>query len=365
MSEETREWTGRKLRQSERRYRDLFEGSRDAILITTRAGEFLEVNDAACALTQYPREELLRIKAPDVYADPSVRTRFQEQVEKNGFVTEFPMELRTKSGVVRECLVSSTAYRNMDGAIEGYQTIMRDVTEHNQLHRQLQQDQYRLRSLGVELATTEDRERRALAEDLHDGIGQSLALAQMRVQMLTRASGARAVRLRQELSDLIRQMENDVRVLIFALSPPVLYEIGLGAAIEWFGEQLTERGGPLVTVEDDEWPNAVNHDVLAVLFRCVRELLVNVEKHAAASRVRVQLAHQDDEIRVEVEDDGKGFDTGKVMSNHTHYGFGLFSIRDRMDFLGGSCQLHSELGKGTRCVLIWPLLGSETEGGGL
>ena len=348
------------LHERDRMYRDLFEQSKDAIGITTREGEFVDANEATGELG-YSRRELLSMSVIDLYADPSDRLRYQEQIERDGHVSDYPVRLRTKAGEVRECQLSSTVRRGRDGSILGYLTVVRDVTEQNQMHKQLELYRHDLRSLGVELIASEDRQRRRLSSELHDGVAQNLALAQLRLQMMRERQGEEAERLRQELSDLIAQMETDVRSLMFELSPPILYEIGLGAAVEWLGERLVERGGPCVSVEGDELPDTVSQDIKAVLFRSVRELLANVEKHAEAHNARVLLGCTEDEIRVEVEDDGKGFDPNEVMSIREHGGFGLFSIRDRMDFLGGSCQISSALGKGARCVLTLPRREDESE----
>ena len=338
------------LRASEQRYSSLFAESRDGIVITEREGRIAEANSSFCDLIGYTREELLALDVRQLYADPEDRLRFQEKVERDGFVRDYHVVLCRKDGTPLDCLFTFSVRRSPQGSVLGYQGIVRDITERRQMETQL-------RSLAARLALAEDRERRRIASDLHDQVAQALAVAQLRIETL-RGVDAREEQagLLDELSDLIEQTDHDVRTLMFDLSPPVLYELGLPAALEWLAEQTQGQHGLRVEVTADEHPQSLGEDVAAMLFRCVQELLSNVVKHAAAGNVRISLRHEDDQIHIEVEDDGRGFDTSQLGSAEHESAFGLFSIRERLGFAGGGLDIESEAERGTRCVLTAPLL---------
>lgn len=136
------------LRESEKRYRALFEGSRDAIYITSRDGEMLDVNESMLDLFGYSREEMIGLNAQEAYAHPEDRLKFQREIERNGFVRDYEIKLRKKDGTEMECLLTSTVRRANDGSILGYQGIIRDITERKRadqekaaLQEQLRQSQ--------------------------------------------------------------------------------------------------------------------------------------------------------------------------------------------------------------------------------
>ena len=117
------------LKESEKKFRTLFEEAREPVYITTRDGTFIDVNKATLDLIGYTREEMIKLKAQDFYIESEVREKFQEAIEKNGFVKDFTVKLRRKDKRIIECLITATAWRAPDGRIQGYQGIMRDITD--------------------------------------------------------------------------------------------------------------------------------------------------------------------------------------------------------------------------------------------
>ena len=156
-----------------------------------------------------------------------------------------------------------------------------------------------------------------------------------------------------EIRELLDLSIRDARNLIFELSPPVLYELGLGAAIEWLGEQFQARYGISCRVVTDQGEAPVNIEIEIILFQALRELLVNVVKHANASRVIVELRRLDDRLSLQVHDDGDGFDATVVLTGSGSGGFGLFNIRERLQLLGATFEIES--GTGTSVTVTAPL----------
>ena len=161
----------------------------------------------------------------------------------------------------------------------------------------------------------------------------------------------------KHVCDSLGQAISDTRTLTFDLSSPILHELGFEAAVAaWLGEQIEKKHNIKTELEDDEKPKPLDDDARVLLFRTVQELLINVVKHAQANNVKVSIRRVDDRIQVTVEDDGWGFDTTKVTSMpSTTCGFGLFSIKERLEHLGGRLEIESEPGQGSRVTVTAPL----------
>jgi signal transduction histidine kinase len=162
---------------------------------------------------------------------------------------------------------------------------------------------------------------------------------------------------------LLEQTLEDTRTLTFELSPPILYELGLVAALQWLGEQMSRQCGLRITV-DGVPPatsaaaaarDAIGEDLRSLLFRSVRELLINVIKHADASAVRISVRDVDRGVRITVADDGSGFNPAVVAKGRAPGGFGLFSMRMRLEDFGGKVEISSIPDAGTRVTLSAPI----------
>lgn len=211
--------------------------------------------------------------------------------------------------------------------------------------------QARLQRASFDAVLAEERERRRIATDLHDRLGQSLAFLQIRLTSLRNGLTGPAHDDLDECVGLVAGCVEETRTLTFDLSPPVLYDLGLEAAVGWLAEQFARRYDLRVAVEGPGVGPLVP-DVAAVLFRSVRELLVNVVKHARCDRARVTLTRAEGEAVVAVEDEGVGIDA--TPGAHSPNGFGLFSIREQISRLGGAVDLISSAGTGTRVRLRVP-----------
>jgi len=159
-----------------------------------------------------------------------------------------------------------------------------------------------------------------------------------------------------EIDTLIKQMINETRALTFELSSPLLYELGLEAAIEQLTEQMREQHGIQFNFTHDRQSKPLDDDVRVLVFQAVRELLVNAMKHSQASHVDVHMKRKDGCLCTTIEDDGIGFDTSQInsLSKRTR-GFGLFSIRERLSLIGGHIEVESGNGSGTLVALTIPL----------
>ena len=232
-----------------------------------------------------------------------------------------------------------------------------DVIERKWSEQKLLKYQEELRSLAAELALSEEREKRRIAQALHDRIGQVLALINIKIGALLQSSHSKEFKKHlQTIRHLVSDCVVETRSLTFDLSPPILYELGFGAALEWLAERMDQQYGLNVEVAGNQKDVPLSTEWQVTLFAAIRELLVNVGKHANVRSARLALKRTKTEMVVSVEDRGVGMDSMKSSTGKTAAeGFGLFSIRERLGFMGGRFELSSRHGKGTCVKLFVPL----------
>jgi signal transduction histidine kinase len=236
-----------------------------------------------------------------------------------------------------------------------------------ELEQRVIQRTAQLRRLASELTLAEQRERRRLGELLHDNLQQLLVFARLTVGgVRPRCADAGAQQALARVEDTLGEAVELARSLTADLSPPTLYEHGLAAAVRLFGRRLQEQCGLEVGVEADPEAEAASESVRVLLYQSIRELLTNVVKHAGVPRAEVRIARQDDGgLRIEVADAGTGFEPYRVVGAPATRGFGLFSIRERLQLLGGGLEVASAPGRGTRVTLTVPPPGETGDGGAL
>jgi signal transduction histidine kinase len=237
------------------------------------------------------------------------------------------------------------------------ETLQREIAEREAAERKLVEHQARLQDLASEVVLAEQRERRRLAERLHDDLGQILALSQIRLGGLREgADTARQAEELEAIEALVEQAVTRTRSITCELSPPVLYELGLEAAIQWLVEQFRGQSDTSADLRVRGDCASLSEEAQITLFQITRELLANVAKHARARNVAVGLCCEGGEASVVVEDDGVGLDApanGVPAGSPTS--FGLFSIRERLARHGGALHVDGQLGRGTRVVASLPV----------
>lgn len=217
-----------------------------------------------------------------------------------------------------------------------------DVTE-------LRRTERSLRSAASEVSIVEQRERRKLASEIHDDAGQLLSLASIKLRQLRELAPPDLDASLQELSRLLAETRRRITSLSFQLSPPLLYDVGLLAALRWLAEDLESSYGLSVEImEGEEIP--IEEISRITLYRAARELLINAAKHSGEKQARLRLWRDDATLHLAVEDDGVGFSP-----EGGERGFGLIALRDRVQQLGGDCVRGvGPSGKGARVVVSLP-----------
>lgn len=253
--------------------------------------------------------------------------------------------------------------RDPEGAMISILAIGRDITELKQAEQALLDKQQRLSSMTVELSLAEERERRRIANELHDNIGQDLVLAQIKLGMLTKSflpdvEAGILGNTREILGSIIQR----VRFLTHMISPPILESGGLEAALKWLARQMEADYCLQITFVDDSNKKNLSKEIQSVLYHAVRELLINVAKHAECSTALVSVGRNGNNIVIKIEDDGVGFDSYSIEENlATGSGFGLINVRRRLCHLGGAFTIESSPGAGTGITVTMPLTKNRTK----
>jgi signal transduction histidine kinase len=245
--------------------------------------------------------------------------------------------------------------RDPDGRARQILSCAMDVTEHQKALREIQIYQEQLLSLATEISLAQEHERRQIAVALHDQIGQSLAMARMKLRATLKP--VHDSQLREDLGQvttLIEETLKETRSLTFELSPPILAELGFESAVLWLAKHVDERFGLRVELRKAKAELSLSPEMAAVLYQAVRELLMNVVKHAQVDSAKVSIRLQDEEVHVSVRDRGVGFDPSVIENPVRMDGFGLFSIRERLRYFGGRVSVESTPGKGTVVTLVAP-----------
>lgn len=336
--------------------RRLIEASLDPMITISAGGKIMDVNEATESATGLSRETLIDSDFANYFTEPDRARDAYLEVFSKGFVRDYQLAMRHVSGHITDVLYNATLYRDEAGDIKGIFAAARDITARLEAEKKILANNEMLRTLSSELVMTEERERRRIAVDLHDNIGQTLALTKIKLNaMLEEKLHGDLKEPVLELIDMVDQSIQQTRSLTRELSPSILYELGLIEALEWLGEQIFNQHGLQIIVEDRLRSSKVDKDIQIFLYRSIRELIFNIVKHAKAKSARITLQKSGEYTRIIVSDRGVGFDASNIDQIFKNSGgFGLLSIRERLKYLGGSMNIETEKGRGTRIDMLVP-----------
>jgi len=279
-------------------------------------------------------------------------------------LTEAEAIRQRKDGSLIDVSISAAPLYDSRGNINGTMAVITDITERKKAEQKLRKDQQQLRSLASQLTLAEERERSRIAAELHDETAQSVGISKMKLEELCKSVHDEG--LEKKLGEIcvsLDQAIKNIRSLIFKVSSPILGQFGLVEAVQdWLIEEIEKKHGIQIEFQDDGQKKQLDDDASALLFRNVRELLTNVVKYAHATKVKVSIQKFGDKIKVCVKDNGTGFDIDKVVDKVVNKGgFGLFSICQRLEYLGGQLEIKSEPGHGCTVTMTAPLKQDEAQ----
>ena len=337
------------IQEKEQRYRTLFEESTEAICILDDNNVIREVNRRLADLFGYEPAEMTHKSFRELLAPESVL--FLER--NNRYGGEFDLKMVTKHGEVLFCVV-----RTSPGAESGtgsdLQVIVEEAGEKRRTLREAVESREKLRSLSSHLTGLIENEKRNLARELHDVLGQDLTGLKFDLDWLKRQMEVGEPDLISKIDSMTRLVEGlmqRVRRVSIELRPGLLDDLGLSAAIEWQAEEFTRRTGISCNLLIEPEDISLGEGTAIALYRIFQELLTNVIRHAGATTLDVSLCANDGNLEFNMTDNGRGINPGEI---HRENSFGLLGIRERVYMLNGELSIEGRPGQGTRVHIEIP-----------
>jgi PAS domain S-box-containing protein len=348
------------MKASEMRYRRLFETAQDGILmLNADTGKIDDVNPFLTDMLGYTREQLLGNKLWEIspFKDTKASKAEFRELQREAYVRYDDLPLETSDGRSMNVEFVSNLYQVNGGKV--VQCHIRDITKRKQADGKLKASRRRLQALSRRLVEVQETERRRLARELHDEIGQALTVIEMNVQALLASPGtdALAPRLKQSL-EVVERVQEQVHDLSLNLRPSMLDDLGLEPALRWCTERQAALAGLQAEVRADPLEQRLDPMIETECFRVAQEALTNVVKHARARTVTVELTKNDEDgqLHLSVRDDGVGFDVANLREQAVRgASLGLLSMEERATLAGGGLQYHSTPGQGTEVHAWFPL----------
>lgn len=359
---EEREKIQKALIESELKYRELVENANSIIMRYNVDGTITFFNEFAQKFFGFSEKEIIGrniIGTIIPRTDPAGHDleAIVSKIRKNpNAYQNFESENICKDGRRVWINWANKPIKDINGRVVEVLSVGNDITYRKQAEAKIQEYDKQLRSLTAKLVLVEEEERRKIAEALHDSIGPLLAFSERELgslqKFVPKEIAMSLYEVKHHINDAIRQ----TRSLTFDLSPSSLYDLGFEAAVEELVEQFARERKLKFSFKNSDEPKPLTEEAKILLYRSIRELLVNIAKHADAKTVAINLATLNGDIQITIKDNGKGFDTQKLNDKSTKSrGFGLFSIRERLTHIGGQFYIESQKGKGTKVILRAPL----------
>jgi sigma-B regulation protein RsbU (phosphoserine phosphatase) len=351
------------LRESEEKYRDLYDNAPDMYHSVDADGVIVECNETEARMLGYEKSDLIGRPISDIFSQASreIHARDFESIKMQPVVLGLEREIVRKDGTTFPASLNVFVELDKNGAMLKTRTIMHDMTERKRVEEQLRNSRELLRNLSAHLQSVREEERRQIASEIHDELGQILTALKLDLSWLKR-------RLQRDDSDLISSVQPMINLvdktievvqrISSELRPGVLDYLGLIAAIEWQAEEFRKRAGIKCNLSVDVEELPLDQNRSTAVFRIFQETLTNVIRHSGATQVDVMVGIQCNSIVLQVQDNGKGITEDQLTSPTS---FGIIGIRERVRFLGGEVRFRGVPGLGTTVLVNIPLTEEEVE----
>ncbi len=342
------------LRAAHQYNRSLIEASLDPLVTISPEGKVTDVNTATEQVTGFSRKELIGTDFSNYFTEPEKAREGYQRVFREGFVKDYPLAIRYVSGKVTDVLYHATVYKNEVGEVQGVFAAARDITVRKRMEEELRKSENRLRLLSSQLLTVQEAERKRIAREIHDSIGQTLAAIKFGLESKLSQMGAGTPPPGVSIENIISLTQNGIeesRRIQMDLRPSILDDLGILATIGWFTREFQKVYVHIsvekqISAEENEIPDSLK----TAIFRVMQEAMNNVAKHSKANLIRFILKKAKDEVALSIEDNGEGFDPENIKQ-----GLGLTSMRERTELSGGTFEIESTVGKGTIIRASWAI----------
>jgi len=349
------------LKESEQKYSTLVEDALIGVYII-QDGIIKFANDKLAAIYGYEKDELIGLQSLDL-VHPEDRPRIKEMRAKRLKGEKVPSEYEIrglkKNGDTIWVMRSFSLINFRDGpAISG---IVSDMTQRRKAEQALRESGKELRILSNQLLSAEEKERKRIARELHDGIGQTLSAIKFSVEnslrLLRNEADHSELKSLEAVIPLTQKTIEEVRRIVKDLRPSILDDLGILATINWFCREFQDiYAGIRIKREIDIQEGDIPSPLKTVIYRILQEALNNVAKHSRADLIQLTLEKSDSGIELKIQDNGVGFDLAKTISlKSSQRGFGLASMRERAKLSGAAFDIVSTVGKGTVIRVEWKM----------
>ncbi len=320
-------------------------------------GVVLQINDTELAWLGYRRDEIeRRMRLTDLMllsSHADFHSAFSA-LKQGARVRDLQVDMQRRDGSVFPALLSATAVVDRRGQFLSSRASVFDISRRRRAEEEARRYAQQLKTMSQRVVEAQEAERRRIALDLHDRVGQTLTALNINLDLINAQLAApdAAVRARLAASrELVEATVDSIRSVIADLRPTVLDDYGLAAALRWYATQFSERTGLAVRVSGTDPQPRLPASTEATLFRIVQEALTNAAKHACAQSARVALEVSDACFMLSVADDGCGFDPARLCTPNNHHGWGLMFMRERAESTGGELRIESAAGQGTHVTV--------------
>jgi PAS domain S-box-containing protein len=347
------------LRESERKYRNIFENAVEGVFQAGPDGRFVNINPALARMHGFESPGTMmatRSLESDLFSDPKDGLLFFDLLKRHGLVKGFESQTITNDGNRIWVSVNARSVKDEWGKTY-YEGTVENVTERKRAEIEMKATQNRLKTLSRTLLKKMEIERHYVAYELHDEIGQALTAVKLNLESIRSLDGHNGLdRHLDESVAVIDRALQQVRDLSLNLRPSVLDDLGLMAALRWLVKSMTSKSGLEILFESDEVEPRLSREIETTCFRVAQEAITNVLRHAHASKITVMLRKDKEILTLTVSDNGIGFDTRAAQARCVSGGsFGLLGMEERVTLSGGTFLVESALDKGSRIMAHFPL----------
>lgn len=348
----------RELQITEEKYRTLYNATPNMVLaVELPSGTIVECNHALCTTLGYARSEVVGRKQDEFY-HPGCMDRVRADMEvlgRAGEVRGSELHVLRKDGGAIDVEMNSAAFHDLEGNIAGFRAVWHDITERKLAERKLLASEAQLRELSNRVLDIQEDERKRLAREFHDEVGQIFTALRMDLARIrSRMSGGEATLLEQmkSMDAMIGNSIRRVRQIAMGLRPDILDSLGLVAALEWLVDDFEKHGNIPCRLRVEPEGLTVRPRVATSVFRIAQEALTNVARHSGATRAEVRLENSEQTLSFEVSDDGTGIGPKGRAGEKA---LGLRNMQERAQLVGGELTIEPSSPSGTRVLVRIPL----------
>ncbi len=335
----------------------IFDTSADGMRVIGKNFNTLRVNRTFLQLAKISRKGIEGLKCYEVFKGVSCNTELcpMVRIQQGEERIDYDATKIRQDGYEVSCIVTATPFRDSNGELIGIVENFKDISDRKKTEEELQRSHEQLRKVTSHLEMAREQERRAMAREIHDELGQSLTGLKMDIHWLGRQISQQAPKIYDKINDMAKQLDDTVHTvqrLSSELRPCLLDDLGLSAAIEWQANKVHERLGIAIDIVSIPEDITLNEPCNTTVFRVFQEALTNIARHSGASQVEILLPQEKNRITLRVNDNGRGITMEEINNSNS---LGLIGMRERTCLLDGALVIQKrEKSQGTSVFLSIP-----------